>query len=67
MKSSHYDTLLPFFEDSMMRFNVPIVLTLNHELYVRQKLFLLQVMEMKIVEIVEIWESYGKSSVWCVL
>ncbi|MFW5761632.1 MAG: hypothetical protein ACOCXH_11690 [Cyclobacteriaceae bacterium] len=44
MKSSHYDNLSPFFEDSMIRFNVPIVLTVNHELYVGQKPFLLQVM-----------------------
>jgi hypothetical protein len=57
MEAVHYPTLSNFYENSILRFIVPNVVTLNNELYVGQKLFLIQGAEMKVVEVLKIIES----------
>ena len=57
MTSNQNDTLLNFFEDSIMLFNLPFILTLNNELYIDQELLLVQGTDMKIVEVIEISQS----------
>ena len=61
METDGNNTLLPFFEDSVMRFNLPNILTLYHEVYIGQELFLVQGnKQMKIVEVIEVCESDGE-------
>lgn len=61
METKHYDTLSPFFKDqSMMRFNLPHIVTLYNEVFIGQELFLVHGSNnMKIVEVVEVCESDG--------
>ena len=56
MGIDQYPTLSNFYENSILRFNVPDIVTLHNELYVGQKLFLIQGTEMKIVEVMEVSE-----------
>lgn len=57
METDQYPTLSNFYENSILRFNVPNVVTLHNELYVGQRLFLIQGTEMKVVEVMEVSES----------
>lgn len=57
METYHHPTLSNFYENSILRFNVPNVMTLHNEIYVTQKLFLIQGTEMKIVEVMKVSET----------
>ena len=56
METDQYPTLSNFYENSILRFIVPNVMTLQNELYVGQRLFLIQGTEMKVVEVMEVSE-----------
>jgi len=57
MEVDQYPTLSNFYENSILRFNVPDIVTLNNEIFVGQKLLLIQGTEMKTVEVMEVSES----------